>query len=54
MSSKNIHTQLKFEFKNGLGDTRLRGVQGLGGLGQVQTSFGRFMDEFELMQVHNF
>jgi len=32
----------------------LRGMQRFGGLGEVQASFGRFVNEFKLMQVHNF
>ena len=54
VARKNLDAQLIFELDDGLGDAGLRGVQGLGGLGQVQAAARGLLDESELVQVHGF
>ena len=49
---EDLDAQLFFQFQDRLADTRLRGVQRLRGLGQVQAAAHRFAHEAELVQVH--
>ena len=52
MPGKNLDAEFFFEFDDGLGHTRLRSVQGLGGFGEVQVAARGLLDKSELMQVH--
>jgi hypothetical protein len=52
MARKNLDAQLVFQLDDGLGHAGLRGVQRLGGLGQVEVAAHRFLNEPELVQVH--
>ena len=52
VACKQLYAKLFFELDDGLADTRLRGVQRLRGLGQVQAAAHRFLDELELVQIH--
>jgi hypothetical protein len=52
VAGKDVDAQLFFQLDDGLGDARLRGVQGLGGFGQVEVAARGFLDEAELVQVH--
>jgi hypothetical protein len=45
VAGEDLHAQFFFQFDDGLGHARLRGVQRLGGLGQVQVAPDRFLDE---------
>ena len=49
VAGKNLYAQLFFQFDDGFGHARLRGVQRFGGLGQVQATPGGFLDEAELV-----
>ena len=52
VAGEDVHAQLFLQFQDGLADARLRGVQRLGGLGQVEVAPHRFLQELELVQVH--
>ena len=49
MAREDLDAEFFFQFDDGLGHARLRGVQGLGRLGQVQVAPGCFLHESELM-----
>ena len=53
VSGEDVHTQLFFELDDGLGDARLRGMQGLGSFCQIEVAARGLLDEAKLMQVHN-
>ena len=46
------HAELLLEFDDGLGDARLRGMQGPRRLGQAELVARRLAQEAELLQVH--
>jgi len=52
MACKNLDAQFFFKLDDGFGNPRLRRVQGLGCLGQVEVAPNRLLDKSELMQVH--
>ncbi|MNT14255.1 hypothetical protein D3C72_1492520 [compost metagenome] len=52
VASEDVDAQLFLQLDDGLGDTGLRGVQRLGGLGQVEVAARGLLHEAELMQVH--
>jgi hypothetical protein len=52
VARKDVDAQLFFQLDDGLGDPWLRGVQCLGGLGEVQVAARGLLDEAELVQVH--
>ena len=52
MAREDVDAELFLELEDGLADAGLRGVQRLGGLGQVQAAPHRLLDEAELVQVH--
>jgi len=52
MAHEDVHAQLFFQLQDGFRDAGLRGVQRLGGLGQVEVAASRFVDKPELVQVH--
>jgi hypothetical protein len=52
VAGEDIHTQLFFQLDDGLGDARLRGVERLGGLGEVEVLPYCFANETELMKIH--
>ena len=52
VAGEDLDAQLFFQLDDGLGHARLRGVQGLGGLGQVQVAARGLLDEAKLVQVH--
>ncbi|VWX63261.1 conserved hypothetical protein [Burkholderiales bacterium 8X] len=50
---EDLDPEFFLEFDDGLGDPRLRGVERLGRLGQVEVAANRFLDKLELVQIHN-
>ncbi|MNT73188.1 hypothetical protein D3C72_2118630 [compost metagenome] len=52
VAREDVHAQLFFQFDDRLGDAWLRGVQGLGGFGQVQAAPRGLLDKAELVQIH--
>ena len=50
---KNLYTQFFFELDDGFGDARLRRMQRLGCLSQVEIAPGRFLDKSELVKIHD-
>jgi hypothetical protein len=52
VAREDVHAEFLLQFEDGLGDAGLRGVQGLGGLGQVQAPASGLGHEAELLQVH--
>ena len=52
MAHEDVDAQLFFQFHDGLGNARLRGVQGLGGFRQVEVAACCLVDKSELVQVH--
>ena len=52
MAREDLDAEFLFQFDDGLGHARLRGVQRLGCLGQVQVASRCFLHEAELMQIH--
>jgi hypothetical protein len=52
VAREDVDAQFLFQLDDGLGDAGLRGVQGLGGLGEVEVAARRLLDESELVQVH--
>jgi len=53
VAREDVHAQLIFQFQDGLGNARLRGVQRLGRFGQIELAPHRLLDEAELVKVHN-
>jgi hypothetical protein len=53
VAGEDFYAQLFFQLDDGFGHPGLGGVQGFGGLGQVQAAPGGFLDKAELVQVHN-
>ena len=49
MAREDLDAEFFFQLDDGLGYARLRGVQGLGRLGQVQVASRCFLHESELM-----
>ncbi len=52
VTAKNLNAQLAFQFQNGFGHARLRGVQIFGNLGQVEVAAHRLLYKTKLMQIH--
>jgi len=52
VAHEDVDSQFFLEFDDGFGDPGLRGVQGLGGFGEVEVAAGRFLNESKLVQVH--
>ena len=52
VARKNLHTQLFFQFNDGLGHPRLRGVQDAGSLGQVEIAANGFLYKAKLVKIH--
>ena len=52
MAHEDVDPELFFELDDGLADTGLRGVQGLGCFGQVQVAAHGLLHEAKLVQVH--
>ncbi len=52
-AGEDLHTQLVFQQAYLLADTRLRGVQALGGRGHIQVVVRHFPDITQLLQLHN-
>jgi hypothetical protein len=52
MPCKDLDTEFLFQFNDGFGHARLRGVQGLGGFREVQIAAGGFLDKAKLVQIH--
>jgi hypothetical protein len=52
VAREDVHAQLFLQLDDGLGDAGLRGVQRLGGLGEVEVAAGGLLNEAELVQVH--
>ena len=52
VAAKNLYAQLFFQLQYGFGHPRLRGVQSLGHLGEVQVAAHGLLHKAELMQVH--
>ena len=53
VAREDIDAQLFLKLDDGFGDSGLGGVQGLGRLGEVEIAAGGFLNEAELMQVHD-
>ena len=52
VAREDVHAQLLLQLDDGLGDPGLRGIQGLGGLREVEVLPYRFTNETELMKIH--
>jgi hypothetical protein len=52
VAGEDLDAEFLFQLDDGLGDAGLRGVQRLGGLGEVEVAPGRFLDKPELVEVH--
>ena len=52
VAGEDLDPQLLFQLDDGFGYPRLRGVQGLGSLGEVQVTPRCFLDKAELVEVH--
>jgi hypothetical protein len=52
VAREDVDAEFFFQLEDGLADARLRGVQRLGGLGQVEVAAHRLLHEAELVQVH--
>ena len=52
MAGKNFDAQFVFKFDDRFGHPRLRGVQGLGRLGEVEVAAHRLLDKAKLVKVH--
>ena len=52
VASKDINAQFLFQLNDGFGYAGLRGVQGLGSLGQVEVSACSLLHKTELVEIH--
>ena len=52
VAGKDFDAQLVFKLDDGFGHAGLRGVQGLGRLGEVQIAANRLLDKAKLVQIH--
>jgi hypothetical protein len=52
MARKDVYPQFFFQLDDRLGNTRLRSVQGLGGLGQIEVAACGLLNKSKLVQVH--